>query len=378
MSSQRCRSRARLLAVLVLFVSWGVVRPGQTHAAEPRSVSVIYYSDLLHPHDDPDDHFDLATLFAVPEFHILGVVLDLGDRQAQRPGATPLRQMMAITRRQVPHATALAEPLRSPEDDGATQPETGQGGVRLILDSLRRARGPVTIIQTGSLRDIAAALNREPQLLRAKVAAVYVNSGNGAAVQDEWNVKLDPQAYRRVMTSGLPIHWCPCFGEDGYATHWRFRQGAILDRVAAPVRAYLVYALIPLPVAVDPVAAVRSPWWGRLVAADWQAATWAAERSMWSTVSLLHAAGRRVYGTGDDEWEALGDEEAGRRGLGPESASRSFAFEPVTVTIDEQRNLKRIPAGNDSAMRVFHAPDPQQYAREMQSCLGKLLGSLGR
>jgi len=99
---------------------------------------------------------------------------------------------------------------------------------------------------------------------------------------------------------------------------------------------------------------------------------------MWSTASLLHAAGRRVYRTGDDEWEALSDGEARLRGLAPETASRSFAFEPVTVTIDEQTNLKRIPAGDDSPVRIFHAPDPQQYAQEMQSCLGKLLGRLGR
>ena len=42
------------------------------------SVPVIHCTDLFHPHDDPDDHFDLATLYAMPELDIKGVVLDQG------------------------------------------------------------------------------------------------------------------------------------------------------------------------------------------------------------------------------------------------------------------------------------------------------------
>ena len=47
----------------ILAVALGIV------AALPLSafgVPVIYCTDLFHPHDDPDDHFDLATLFALP------------------------------------------------------------------------------------------------------------------------------------------------------------------------------------------------------------------------------------------------------------------------------------------------------------------------
>jgi hypothetical protein len=28
-------------------------------------VPILYSSDLYHPHEDPDDHFDLATLFSL-------------------------------------------------------------------------------------------------------------------------------------------------------------------------------------------------------------------------------------------------------------------------------------------------------------------------
>ena len=40
------------------------------------SVPVIYCTDLFHPHDDPDDHFDLATLFALPELEVKAILLD--------------------------------------------------------------------------------------------------------------------------------------------------------------------------------------------------------------------------------------------------------------------------------------------------------------
>jgi len=35
-------------------------------------IPIIYSTDLYQPHEDPDDHVDLATLFALDEFEILG------------------------------------------------------------------------------------------------------------------------------------------------------------------------------------------------------------------------------------------------------------------------------------------------------------------
>ena len=54
--------------------------PPDTRAASQR-IAIIYASDLFHPHDDPDDHFDLATLFAIPDVDVRAIVLDIGDNQ---------------------------------------------------------------------------------------------------------------------------------------------------------------------------------------------------------------------------------------------------------------------------------------------------------
>ena len=42
-------------------------------------VPILYSTDLHHPHMDPDDDFDLATLFPIREFDIRSIVLDQTD-----------------------------------------------------------------------------------------------------------------------------------------------------------------------------------------------------------------------------------------------------------------------------------------------------------
>ena len=103
------------------------------------SVPFIYSTDLFHPPDDPDDHVDLATLFALPELDIRAIILDLGRSQRARPGAIPVQQLSALMGKNAPHARGLAHPLRSPEDTGADQ-HMGLEGVELILRVLRESQ----------------------------------------------------------------------------------------------------------------------------------------------------------------------------------------------------------------------------------------------
>ena len=45
-----------------------------------KKMPIIHVTDLYHPAQDPDDHFDLATLFALPEVEIKAVLLDATQR----------------------------------------------------------------------------------------------------------------------------------------------------------------------------------------------------------------------------------------------------------------------------------------------------------
>ncbi|MCX8107369.1 MAG: nucleoside hydrolase, partial [Verrucomicrobiae bacterium] len=247
-------------------------------------VPVLYSTDLLHPHDDPDDHYDLATLFAIKEFDIRAIVLDLGERQTQRCGKPALEQMFKITGRRVPWAIGLGKPLRNRTDDARDQASEFQGGVELILSELRRARDPVLLFTTGSCRDVAAAFNRDPELVRRKVRALYMNIGRGPnEKQDEWNVHLDRAAYLRLFESGLPLFWCPCFGTNGYQTLFVVDQTRITMSCTRAVQNYFIYCLAKST--ADPIAFLEST--GHQLPSG--------PRNMWCTAPMLHAAGRRIY-----------------------------------------------------------------------------------
>ena len=197
---------------------------------------------MFQPHDDPDDHFDLATLFALREFEILGIIVEHGEKQASRPGQIPVRQMLQLTGRQVPCVVGLNPPLKSPSDPLLDQPAEYQQGVALILDKLRASDRKVTIFTTGSMRDVAAALNRDPDLMRQKVGRIYMNIGNAVPQDSEYNVDLDPHAYVRILESGLPVYWCPCFGAP-YGTYWKFRQEDVLVTAPAGLQNFFLFAL---------------------------------------------------------------------------------------------------------------------------------------
>jgi hypothetical protein len=141
------------------FVSWlaagviGVVSAAQAAApsksnAEPtagaqspaagggtvrKRIPFIHGTDLFHPHDDPDDHFDLATVFAMPELDVRAILLDLGKRQGEKPGRIPVEQMLKLSGRKVPYAVGLNEKLKSPEDKGLDQSPECQGAIDLLL-----------------------------------------------------------------------------------------------------------------------------------------------------------------------------------------------------------------------------------------------------
>jgi inosine-uridine nucleoside N-ribohydrolase len=59
------------------------------------------------------------------------------------------------------------------------------------------------------LTDFAVAFVREPNLLKEKVAAVYVVAGSLLNRVQDYNVELDPKAFVTIMRSGLPVVWVP-------------------------------------------------------------------------------------------------------------------------------------------------------------------------
>ena len=202
----------RPFRITLLLVFWATGAATGADSPPASRIPLLYCSDLFHPHDDPDDHFDLATLYAIPEFDVRGIVLDQGALQVSRPGSIPVTQLNALTGRHIPAAIGLASKLASPTDPGLDQPDQFQGGVRLILDTLRAATQRVDIIAVGSMRDLTAAFNREPELFRQRAGRLLLFIGEASDPDfREHNVSLDPHAFVGLMRSGLDLYWVPCF-----------------------------------------------------------------------------------------------------------------------------------------------------------------------
>lgn len=338
-------------ASLCLLCAFGLACGGQ-------KIPILYSTDLLHPHDDPDDHYDLATLFAIEEFDVKGIILDLGDRQKQRMGKPPVEQLLHITGRRIPYAIGLAKPLKGRDDKALDQPEEFQGGVKLILDTLRNSEDKVVLFSTGSCRDMAAAFNREPALFREKVRAYYFNVGNGPnEPQKEWNVMLDPAAYQRVFEMPIPLYWCPCYGKDDYATLFTVDQTEVVGACAPPIQNFFVYCLAKST--DDPIKFLSS---GPHPLPK-------GPRRMWCTAPMLHAAGRKICQRSDGGFTAL-------PATSPAEHIELLRFQPIRVTPGGP-GLTFDLAPTEPNCLVFRATD-KRYPQAMASCLKNLLATLAR
>jgi hypothetical protein len=288
----------------------------------------------------------------------------------------------------------LRERLSAPTDTGLAQPARFQGGVELLLAELRQSKTKVTVFLVGGCRDIAAAYNREPGLLRDKVAAIYVNAGNGpGGPQWETNVWIDAHAYQRLMTADLPICWCPCFGaaprrpapddvhdERAFSTLFFANQATVLGKCSPAVRNFFTYCLTRST--AEPIAYLRGE----------PQPPPKSIRPMWSTGPMLHAARRHVYHRGNDDFVALTPEQAKRQGLAG-AEIELFRFEPVCVKLelpasgrpfpkvagqkaDAPFALRTTPAAQ-SNVRIFRYVHPR-YSEILTCCLRNLLAELGR
>ena len=352
----------------------------EAYASGERSVPFIYCSDIFHPAMDPDDHFDLAALFALKEFDVKAVILDghidrKGQDQFNGGGRIPLSQMEKIAGYSMPSAIGFNAKLKKPGDKLLDYEARYQGGVELMRKVLVESPVPVAVkISTGT--DLAVLFNREPELCRRKIRAVYMNAGHGAGgATDEYNVGLDPVAFTRIFETGLKIYWSPCFGEgrkvgDGHCNFFVVKnQRELLEGASVELSRFFSYAL--LRPNADPLA-----WLSDGAAAEVPAKS----RWMWTPPVLAHAAGRREYCTPDGKYKWLAPSAAGVAGLsGREKVV--WRFEPAKVTVVEaerEKGVVKVEYGAaDSNVEVFTQTSPE-YSQVMTSCLSSLYSQLGK
>jgi hypothetical protein len=229
----------------------------------PGITTVIYVTDLYHPYADPDDHFDLAALYALKQIDIRSIIIDYA-KPHKTPGRIPIEQLNFITNRKIPVYLGLKEKLTLPDDTGESQ-SNSQEGCNAILNCLEQSDNKVTIISVGSLRDIAAAYNRNPNLFENKVDKLIIFIGESSN-QDffEYNVRLDKNAYIRVMNNIPNIWWIPCFDggswqNNGNASYWSEHRSVLLKGASDPIINYFLYAFTKSTDSINYIPHLYSP-----------------------------------------------------------------------------------------------------------------------
>jgi hypothetical protein len=268
----------------------------------------------------------------------------------------------------------LSDPLRSPDDKALNQQSQFQGGVELIVQTVRASARPVCIATLGSVRDVVCAFNREPRLFGTNVAMVLAFIGEASDPKlQEYNVGLDPQAFVGLMRSGLPVYWVPCFDgglwqNRGHASFWRASHRALLERAIPEVIQYFIYALEKET--SEPLAFLSRP-----VEPERQARLFAGTRNLWCAAVLGVMSGREVVFDGSKWTSVLPQSDraaavAGRKPL--------FGFSEVEVWVSDTGVVSFGNGPGSHKLRRFEVRDPAHYEPGMVQATAALLSTLGR
>jgi len=376
---------AARLCILLLAALAGPGFGAQLPKRDAPPIPVLHVTDLFRPHNDPDDHWDLACAYALARegaYELRGILIDFPLRKDWDPDIAGASQMNQIAGLTVP--VLVGAPRRI--DPVASAPESGLAltGIRSFLRLLRNSPRPAVVHVLGSCRDVAMAAELEPELFAAKCAALYLNAGSGArdpekAARLEYNVALDPASYAAIFRLRCPVYWLPCFEEvpappdhtmrvGPYGSFYRFRQDAILPHLSPRVQNYFadMFRHGRSGTGVAPGISGASGWLQYLLGPPDAALLeqqGAQERNMWCTAGFLHAAGLTVLRNGT---------------IVPvtDAPQPVFTFDPIRVECDGKgiTRWRDDPGANDRF--ILHVRDPEQYGPAMTTAMRTLLRTL--
>ncbi len=222
-----------------------------------------------------------------------------GSRAPVFPGADRPLERALVTAKETHGPDGLGDHRLPPAEAVRPSPTA-------ILDALRSAGGPVTLVTLGPLTNLALALRNDPAFLRSRVTRHVAMGGNIAAAGNsgglaEFNVWCDPEAAAAVFAAGLGTELVgldvtrrlviPAAAVHKLASHRDADARWLGQLLGFYVRFHLEYEGLPGAVINDPlaVALALEPSWG-------------TAQSVPLAVSLAEAAGRGetlVGGAGD-------------------------------------------------------------------------------
>ncbi|ALX66430.1 hypothetical protein [Microbacterium sp. XT11] len=342
---------------------------------------VIVVTDLYLPPEDPGDNFDLVFPFASERVDLRAVILDVSIEKRESvkegvigypgprdPGIIPVAQLNALFGTRVPCGISPFARMRDLDDEMRDVPRFQQQGPELLLEVLRTSAEPVHIMSFGSARPIAVALNRDPGLMREKVAAIHLSAGSTTLDYLEWNVYLDPIAMRRVVDSGLPLALYPCasavdcYTLDVHNTVWWLENLAWIEDMHPGLRRYLLYGLggesrIDFLRALDedPSPEVARRVYGR-------------RHAVWETAAWMVVSGSQLVRRADGTHRIVGAAD-----VAPDDVIIPNELVPARVRSHETGLYTfEITEAAGDRVRVFRREDPAEYEKALQEALPAL------
>lgn len=360
------------LAILSGIVSRKVLAANTETKRQPRKIKtpMIHATDLYHFHCDPDDHWDLATIYALGylgDFDLLGILIDyptkpeLGD-----PDVMGVAQMNYCTGQVVPVVVGSPFPMTNRDDIQTNANRFDHQGINWLLETLRKSETPVVINIVGAATNVAVALKKEPELFRKKCKAIYLNAGSANSVKDrklEYNVKLNPSAFSAIFDAPCPVFWMPCttrtnIGEVGeYGTYYRFIQKEILPFLPEMLQNFFLFMFTKKE---------SHEWFSYLRQKpdlELLIAFGESVRHMWCTAGFIHAAEKKVSPEGnivalDSDTDSV------------------FSFVPIIANCDDQGYVDWKTSKTPVNRYIFHVTDTQNYQKAVTLAMKSLLSQL--
>jgi hypothetical protein len=361
--------KAILIFRVTLIATWFIgaaALAGNTREKAKRVTPMIQATDLYHPHADPDDHFDLACIYALNYWGLIdlkGILIDYpGQAGLNDPDAMAVAQMNYITGLAVPVIIGTSSIMKSREDIAPGADESDMQGINWLLNSLRNSPDPIVVNIVGTATNVAIAMKRDPELFKKKCKAIYLNAGSAYLGEDkrmEYNVELNPSAYAAIFDAPCPVYWLPCFhivsqGIGEYGSFYQFSQGEVLPFLPRKVQNFFLFML-------DRKSG--NNWFSCLTRepeAELLLKHGNLMRNMWCTAGFLQAAGKKV--TMDGEIVDLSSDKL-----------PVYSFLPVNVTCDDQGYATWELTQHGTNRFIFHINDLSRYQTAMTIALKSLL-----
>lgn len=353
---------------------------------------VIVVTDLYHPHQDSGDNFDLVNAYMLPNVELKAVLIDCHepfrnkiaegvgkglyrDEDGPRePGFIPVQQLNYIFNQQVPYAVGPFHPMTSRNDKMEWIPEFQQSAIKLLAEVLQQSNEQLTIVSFGSLRILAVAYNRFPELMRKKVKEIHISAGTSNNHPDflEWNVALDTNAFVSILESDIPIALYPCaagyvgeedygkfnaFVSDGGNTYYYLESLSFINEMAEPLKQYFDF-VYSREARIDYLSILDRPYSGR-------GEMFKRGQHMWETAIWMQVADLELVKRDNGKCEIIP-----AHLLGQNDSVFFQSLVPVEFQLEES-GLFNYRIAERSTKFIYTREDPKQYAKWMNEAIPK-------